>query len=165
MAKGKNDGRNISDSGKTVVRQREGFKLKPYDDVAKNCTSGVGTLMHLGPCKEAELKMKFTSDAVVRSLDQHLAENARYVKHYVKEQELNQNQFDALVSFVYNVGVGNALPVLSLANQGELSKVPDEMKKYHNVKVKDKNGHVTYQSCPGLINRRNSEATQFSSEQ
>jgi lysozyme len=114
-----------------------------------------------GPDNEKELKMRFTSAAANKALDQPLNENARYVKHFVKDQALSQNQFDSLVSFVYNVGVKNAMPVLLLANSGELTKVPAEMKKFIKVKQARKDGGIVYVPSPGLVNRRNSEVIQF----
>jgi len=163
MSKSKNEDLNVSSSGKVAVRRREGFSSTPYNDEANppNCTSGFGTKLHAGPCNEKELKMRFTSAAANKALDQHLNENARYVKHFVRDQALSQNQFDSLVSFVYNVGVKHAMPVLLLANGGELTKVPAEMKKFIKVKQTNKNGKTVYEPSPGLVNRRNSEVAQF----
>jgi lysozyme len=63
---------------------------------------------------------------------------------------LNQNQFDALVSFSFNVG-DNAFrgsTLLKLLNQGQYDQVPAQLRRW----VRD-NGHVVQ----GLINRREKE--------
>jgi lysozyme len=63
---------------------------------------------------------------------------------------LNQNQFDALVSFAFNVGDGafRSSTLLRLLNQGQYDQVPAQLRRWNM-----DNGHVVQ----GLINRRNKE--------
>lgn len=69
---------------------------------------------------------------------------------------LTQNQFDALVSWTYNLGKRNlqSSTLLRVLNAGEYAKVPAEIKRwvYANKRV-----------IPGLVNRRAEEATLFAS--
>jgi len=68
--------------------------------------------------------------------------------------ELNQNQFDALVSFVFNVGSGNfkSSTLLKKLNKGEYGEVSKELKRWDKA-----NGVV----LPGLTRRRKAEGDLF----
>jgi lysozyme len=63
---------------------------------------------------------------------------------------LNQNQFDALVSFTFNVGGGafSSSTLLKVLNQGQYDQVPDQLRRW------TKSGGRTVQ---GLVNRRENE--------
>jgi lysozyme len=69
---------------------------------------------------------------------------------------LNQNQFDALVSFVYNCGPGQdglaGSTLLKLLNQGKYDHCPAQFKRWHFA------GGVSYD---GLVTRRAREAALF----
>jgi lysozyme len=69
---------------------------------------------------------------------------------------LNQNQFDALVSFVYNVGPGQkgfaGSTLLKLLNQGKYDQCPAQFKRWHFA------GGISY---GGLVTRRAKEAALF----
>jgi lysozyme len=67
---------------------------------------------------------------------------------------LNQNQFDALVSYTYNCGVGAlaSSTLLKVLNQGKYDQVPIQLARW--VKA----GGVTY---AGLVRRRKAEAALF----
>ena len=68
---------------------------------------------------------------------------------------LNQNQFDALASFVYNIGVGAFLSstLARLLGQGRYGDVPSELKKWTKSRG---NGQLV--DLPGLVRRRGAEA-------
>lgn len=65
---------------------------------------------------------------------------------------LTQNQFDALVVFTYNVGIGafTSSTLLKLLNAGQYADVPTQMKRWVKQKGKVLNG---------LVRRRESEIT------
>lgn len=67
---------------------------------------------------------------------------------------LTQNQVDAIVSFVFNVGGGNfsQSTLLRELNRGNLDAVPNEIRRW------DQAGGVVQ---PGLTRRRNEEAELF----
>ncbi|WP_242540457.1 lysozyme inhibitor LprI family protein [Trinickia mobilis] len=50
----------MSHVGLTALRIRERAVLHYYNDIADNCTHGVGTLAHHGPCTEDELRRPVT---------------------------------------------------------------------------------------------------------
>lgn len=109
---------NISDNGVAKIKVREGEKLVSYLDTKGIPTIGVG---HTGP--EVKLGMRITpgqSAAYLRG-DLKTAEDA--VNKSVKVS-LTQNQYDALVSFVFNVGMrafttSTLLKVLNMGNYAE----------------------------------------------
>jgi len=63
---------------------------------------------------------------------------------------LNQNQFDALVSFTFNVGGAsfNGSTLLKVLNQGQYAQVPDQLRRWNKA-----GGKVVQ----GLVNRRENE--------
>jgi lysozyme len=70
------------------------------------------------------------------------------------KRPLNQNQWDALVSFVYNVGAGNFISstMLKLLNQGDYKGAAGEFPKWV---------HTNGQINPGLVRRRAAERALF----
>jgi len=73
---------------------------------------------------------------------------------------LNQNQFDALVSFVHNItpeAFANCL-LLKMLNEGKLGAIPAELKKWVKGKI-DNNAVIV----PELVKRRDAEASLFAS--
>ena len=94
--------------------------------------------------------IKSTAD---RLLAEDLAEFEKYVDTYVTVA-LTQNQFDALVSWTFNLGPGNLKEstMLKKLNQGLYAEVPDEMRRWNKA-----GGKV----LEGLIRRREAEAKLF----
>ena len=152
---------SISVNGKAAISKDEGFSAYPYNDQAKHCTVGTGILLSLAPCTPKQKTTQYDIDKLSQTFHARLQEAEGYVRHYVRETALTQEQYDSLTSFVFNVGVGNAQEALALANFGEYQKVANEMAKFINVKIKDKNGKVHLQKSNGLIKRRNREMAAF----
>lgn len=143
-----------SQSGIDMIKESEGFKGRIYRDKAGHETIGYG---HKLTKKEKDtgkykggISKKDAEDLLRQDLEQ--AENA--VNKDVKVP-LNQNQFDALVSFVFNVGAGkfNRSTLLKRLNNGEYDAVPAELARWNKA-----GGEVT----PGLVTRRQKEAELWS---
>lgn len=107
---GPNDNLSISKAGLELIAGFEGWRSTLYDDVADNCTIGYGHLVHAGPTNAADRSGPFgkgiTKDQGLALLKADTDSKANAVKQCVTVP-LNQGQFDALVSFAYNVGAGN----------------------------------------------------------
>ena len=89
----------LSDKGADLLILREGLRLKAYKDVKGIWTIGVG---HTGP--EVVEGLVWTNEKAHDTFKEDVtwAEDA---VNLVKVP-LTQNQFDALVSFVFNIGAG-----------------------------------------------------------
>lgn len=147
----------ISQEGIELLTRFEGFRSLPYNDTANNATIGYGHLLHMGPVNDADKARygKGLSEAEATELLRvDLAEAESAVKRLVTVP-LTQNQFNALVSFTYNVG-GGALEKSTLLrelNKGNYDAVPGEMSKWVNSSGKE---------TSGLVNRRKEEGELFS---
>ena len=113
----------LSKAGIDHISKDEGFSAVPYNDIAGNCTVGIGILLSYNPCTEKQMKTKYDLASLNATFHNRLEEAQKYVRFYVRESQLTQDQFDALTSFVFNVGVGNARTVLSFANKGDFQNV------------------------------------------
>lgn len=95
--------RRINAAGLAMLRELEGLRLKPYYDAAGFPTIGHGHL--LAPIKGAPLDrwQPISEDEAGRLLSRDLTRAEHAVTSFV-EEELTDNQFSALVSFVFNIG-------------------------------------------------------------
>ena len=93
----------ISQNGINLVKRFEGCRLTAYKPVAaeKYWTIGYG---HYGP--DVQKGQKITQGKAEQLLKSDLVRYEDYVQRYVKF-DMNQNQFDALVSFCYNCGASS----------------------------------------------------------
>ena len=141
---------HISQSGIDLIKEYEGLRLESYYCPAGILTIGYG---HTGP--DVWVGMVITEPEAEELLKQDLIKFENAIKKYITVP-LNQNQFDALVSFTYNVGPG-ALQNSTLKkrlNAGEdPNKVAEEELPRWN---KGFNGPL-----PGLIRRREAEVKLF----
>lgn len=145
-----------SKTGIDLIKKYEGLKLKPYLCPAGIPTVGYGTTVYPNG-----RKVKLTDKAITKEQAesylrfdvQNKCEN--YINVLVK-QPINQNQFDALVSFVYNLGASafERSTLLKKINQNpnDLS-IEAEFLKWINARV---NGKLT--PLNGLEKRRSEEA-------
>lgn len=134
-----------SDNGIKKIKNEEGFRNKAY-----KCSAGVPTI---GYGHTKGVKMGDTiSD---KKAEEYLREDLRICENEVnkinkeKGYNLNQNQFDSLVSFTYNCGVNN---LRTLTRYRTKSEIPEGMKLYNKA-----GGRV----IQGLINRRSRESELF----
>ena len=90
-----------SSQGVSLIKSFEGCRLKSY-----KCPAGVWTIGygHTAGVKEGDTITQAQADDYLRN---DLAKYEKYVLNYDAIYHFNQNQFDALVSFTYNCGVGN----------------------------------------------------------
>ena len=152
----------ISKSGIEHISKDEGFSAIPYNDIAGNCTVGVGILLSYSPCTEQQMKTKYDLAKLNATFHDRLEEAQKYVRFYIREAQLSQEQFDALTSFVFNVGVGNAKDVLAFANKGDYQKVENEMNRFVCITEKGKDGKPSRKKLSnGLANRRKREIVPF----
>jgi len=137
----------ISNKGLAIIKHFEGFREHAYLDTGKVPTIGYGTT------KGVRLGQVVTQAQAEIFLVRDVAEAEAAVSRLVKVK-LNQDQFDALVCFTYNLGQGNfsGSTLLSLLNQGHYDQVSTQLLRWN----KD-NGRV----IEGLTRRRKAEGVLF----
>ena len=125
--------------------------LEAYQD-----SVGVWTIGY-GHTKGVYEGMTITQDEAEQMLLEELVEYEGYVERYVKVP-LNQEQFDALVVWVYNLGPTNFKnsTLLKRLNESNFEDVPNQIKRW------DKAGG---QQLAGLTKRRAAEARHFEGEE
>jgi lysozyme len=143
----------ISPAGVRFVAQWEGFRGHLYNDVLGHCTIGYGHLVHRGNCNGSEPARFRHGLTQAQALDLLHADLAGFVDGVRAglRVAVNQHQFDALVSFAYNVGVGGftGSTLLRKLNAGNAAAVPGELMRWTNG------------GLPGLVRRRRAEGELF----
>jgi lysozyme len=142
---------NISDRGIKFIQECEGVRLNAYLDSIGIPTIGVG---HTGP--EVCMGQTITPDECSALLRTDLAKAEDAVNFMVKV-DINQDQFDALVSFAFNVGIGalGKSTLLRKLNAGDYAGAAAEFLRWDQAGGK----HI-----PGLLKRRHAESALFQSE-
>ena len=132
-----------------LLKKFEGCKLKAYRCPAGILTIGYGHTSAAG-APEVKEGMTITQDEAESILKNDLVKYEQPVAAMVKVP-LEQNQFDVLVDFAYNAGVGalKSSTLLKKVNAGDFDAVPDELMKW------TKGGGKV---LPGLVRRRQAES-------
>ena len=131
----------ISQNGINLIKQFEGCSLKAY-----KCPAGVWTIGY-GHTKNVTEGQTITQAQAINLLKQDLKIYENYVNN--TGLNLNQNEFDALVSFCYNCGPGN---LKKLTYGRTLNQIADALLLYTKA-----NGVV----LNGLVRRRKAERELF----
>ena len=136
--------REVSEDCIDLITHFEGCELDAYLCPASVLTIGVG---HTKDVKEGDR----ITEAQARAL---LLEDLSYFEDQVNAMvkiDLTQNQFDALVSWTFNLGSGNlkSSTLLNRINYGPISDVPFQIQRWNRA-----NGEV----LAGLVKRRAAEA-------
>ena len=132
-----------SEAGLELIKSFEGFKLTAYRDPVGVLTIGYG---HTRGVKEGDKITKKKADEFLKS---DLATAEKHVNSYLKKYKFTQHEFDALVSFTYNIGNINQLTANGKRNKGTIA---DKMLLYVKAGGKTLNG---------LVKRRKAERDLF----
>lgn len=138
----------ISENGKIFIKNFEGLRLKAY-----KCPAGVWTIGYGHTGSDVKENMIITKEQAENLFNLDILVHSNNVSKLVRVN-LTQNQFDALVSFEYNVGYGNFLKstLLKKLNAKDYTGASQEFEKwvYSNKKRID-----------GLVKRRQKEKELF----
>ena len=96
----------IGAKGLNLIKEFEGLKFKPYQDVIGIWTIGIGTTVYPNGQKVNQSDPQINEIVSLLYLTHDLEYFCKQVDAYTTDA-VNQSQFDALVSFGYNCGVGN----------------------------------------------------------
>lgn len=136
--------RRTNDAGLDLIKEYEGLRLTTY-----RCPGGVWTIGY-GHTRTVRPNMIITPAQAEGFLREDMYSVEKYVNDLV-DVPLSDNQFAALVGFVFNVGVGNfkRSSLLRLLNRGWYEQVPAQLTRWNRVK-----GEV----LGGLARRRAAES-------
>lgn len=161
-----NETMRMSGAGMTALRQREGAVFRYYNDAANHCTYGIGMLVHHGPCTIEEMRRPVTIADVNTQLASRVSSAEHAVRQRVRNYQLTQEQFDALVSFTFNVGATGARAALDAANRGASREVTTHINSNVYVHPRDANGRrLAAIRLQGLVDRRREETLPFQVQQ
>lgn len=133
----------ISNKGLDLIKQFEGCRLKAYKDPAGVWTIGWG---HTKGVKAGD---EITQEQADKLLRDDLAVYETKVDKYDNKYHWNQNQFDALVSFAYNIG---SIDQLTSNGRRSIKTISDKILEYNKAGGK---------TLEGLVRRRKAEKELF----
>lgn len=139
-----------SNTGLSLIKDHEGLRLVAYKDPVGVLTIGYGHTSSVTP------GMFITVEQAHTLLLEDVQEAERCVNRNVKVP-LYQSQFDALVSFVFNLGCGRfrSSTLLARLNQGNYLAAADQFPRWK---------FAAGRELPGLVRRRAVEQSLFLSE-
>lgn len=149
----------FSDKAIEIIKSFEGFRAKPYYDSVGIPTIGYGTTIY-PTGEEVKITDSPVNGAIAHELlKYHVIEKVhKPLMKLIDRDKLNQNQYDSLVSFCYNVGIGafkgSTLRKVILANQNDFDAIEVQFMRWNKA-----GGKV----IDGLINRRKKEFFLYSS--
>lgn len=136
-----------SQKGIDLIKSFEGLRLKSYQDSVGVWTIGYGTTRGIGP------GMSITTEQAERML---MNDIARFEPELDKQAKvsLSQSQWDALMSFIYNLGSANlgSSTLLKLLNSGDYAGAAEQFPRWNKA-----GGQV----LAGLTKRRAAERAMF----
>lgn len=145
----------LSRAGLDLIKSHEGFRSFAYDDLAPNRPARPpinGTLtIGYGETQGVRIGDTITEEAASDQLMRRLRRDFEPAVQRLVTVPLTQYQYDALVSFVYNVGEGNLQrsTLLRRLNDGRYDDVPAQLMRWTKSKGRE---------LRGLVRRRRDEA-------
>jgi lysozyme len=141
----------LDNKGYLFITKHEGLRLKPYLCPAKIPTIGYGNTYYSDGKRVTLLDKEITKQQAFDMFKEIANRFGKRVDELVTSN-INQNQFNALVSFAYNVGTGNFASSTLLK---KINKNPNDLTiKAEFLRWNKAGGKV----LNGLTNRRNEEA-------
>lgn len=140
-----------------LIREFEGWRAQAYNDPAGFCTIGYGHLIRRSTCTSAPLPAPYDDGLTLSEGEALMRDDASIAANAVNdlvEVDLNDNQFDALVDFVFNIGSGNfaSSTLLVRLNERDFEDVSYQLRRWV---------FAGGQKLAGLERRRNAEVIVF----
>ncbi|KAJ2654255.1 hypothetical protein IWW48_006227 [Coemansia sp. RSA 1200] len=149
--------KKINSAGVNLVAKSEGFVSRPKPDPIGLPTVGYGHLCQKKNCAEVKYKFPLTTTTGKQLLSDDLPKYTKCLAGYLNSKpKLNDNQWAALTSWVFNVGCGNAKTstLVKRLNKGES---PNTVAAQELPKWRMAGGRV----LQGLVTRRAAEVKLF----
>lgn len=140
-----------SDKAINLIKKFEGLSLKAY-----HCPSGIATIGYGNTRWPDGKRVEMGQVVSLQQAEAMLKGEVLKIANRMPAVIVNQNQFDALVSFAFNVGMGNLLSstLLKLVKANPWNDdIRDEFMKWTKITV---NGQK--KQLAGLVRRRKAEA-------
>lgn len=137
----------LDSSGLQFIKSLEGCKLTAYRDVGGTLTIGIG---HTG--KDVKEGMTITEEQAMSIFKKDIAKFEKHVNKYNEIYKFNQNQFNSLVSFAFNIG---NIDQLTMNGTRTIQEISNKITSYTYCNGK-------YSS--GLYNRRRKEQQLFNEQ-
>jgi len=140
-----NADRKTSEAGFALIKRYESFCATLY-----LCPAGIPTIGYGHAIKPGETFGRLTEAQAKEILKSDVAIAEAGLKHLVTVP-LSQGQFDAITSFVFNLGARNFArsTLLKVINLGQFELVPAELKRWVFAKGKRLEGLVTRRTTEG----------------
>lgn len=139
----------LDENGLKELHSREGLRLKPYLDTRGIPTIAMGNTYYLDG-RKVTMKDKTLTVKEAEKLGKIVANDFALVVYKLVKSKVNQNQFNALVSLAYNIGI------TGFKNSTVLRRV--------NIDPNDPSiakAFMMWTKNPELIGRRKSEVNQY----
>lgn len=143
----------LDSNGYKLIQEFEGLRLSAYKDSAGVPTIGYGNITYIDGSK-VKMGDKITQEKADELFRYYADRFAKQVDAVVKAA-LNQNQFNALVSLAYNIGIGafSKSTLLKKVNVNSCdSSIKNEFMKWVNAGGR---------KIQGLVNRRAKESALY----
>lgn len=123
---------NVSPQGIKLIRHHEGVRNKPYRDVIGLWTVGVGHLIGDGKSLPESWNKTFTNEEIDGILKSDLRRFEVGVHKMLPNVSLRQHEFDAIISFCFNVGLGcfQRSTIRQALIRGDKEKAMESLLKY-----------------------------------
>ena len=123
----------ISEKGLNLIKKYEGFSSRPYMCPANIPTIGYGSTYYPNGTKVKLSDDSISEDEATQILEYIAQKDFGSAVNKFVIVELTQNQFDALVSFAYNIGrtAFENSTLLKLLNRGEYEAAAEQFEKWN----------------------------------
>ena len=123
---------NVSKAGIVLIKHHEGIRNRPYKCPAGLWTVGIGHLIGNGKSLPDSWNRTFTNDEIDLILRKDLKRFEDGLLRLLPNVRLKQNEFDALVSFCFNLGLGcfQRSTIRQAILRGDKKKAMESLLKY-----------------------------------
>ena len=149
----------VSENGKRFIKNEEGLRLTAYQDPPGSERYAIGYGFNDGTIRKNQT---ITLEEAERLFDISIADVEKSLNAALNNTPINQNQFDAYASLIYNIGGGAFQKTISLSRfkAGKIQEAADAILNLDNITVTE-DGKTFKRKFAPLTKRRNRERVLF----